>query len=248
MAIVKANYVKRGTGEHERAKASIRYITHRQAEGGKRVTRQLFGFDGTLSKTQVYQMIDDARRGTIFYRMVLSPDPTREDRLKDLDLEEITLHTMLALEERFGQQIAFAAAIHHDHSPHRHVHAFVFVHGRRLTRGDFAALRHAATSRARAQRRLRDRFNAYRAKKQRAHTYGLHAFFQGTAAPRTRFPRTARLFQGFTCGLCGFHQALPHTTASYRCPMCGIKMLRDQLIAQYHARKRRVSLQLTRSP
>jgi DNA-directed RNA polymerase subunit RPC12/RpoP len=249
MAIVKANYVKRGKGECSRAKASIRYITHRPAEAGKRITRALFGFDGALSKEQTYRMIDEARRGTIFYRIVISPDPKREDRLKDLDLEEITIHTVLALEERLGKQIDFVAALHADHSPHRHVHAFVFVHGRRLNRGDFAALRIAATGRARAQRRARDRTLSYQLKKQRSRTR-LHQFFTGGAQPprRTRFPQSARAYQGFTCGLCGFHLALPSRAGGYRCPACGIKMLRDKLLAQYPARKRRVGLQLTRSP
>jgi hypothetical protein len=249
MAIIKANYVKRGKGQRSRAKDSIRYITHRPAESGKRITRALFGFDGALTKEQTYRMIDEARRGTIFYRIVISPDPAREDRLKDLDLEEITIHTMLALEERLGRQIAFAATTHNDHSPHRHVHAFVLVRGRRLTRGDFAILRRAATDRSRAQRRLRDRLIEYRAKKQRSRTQ-LHAFLQGAAAspPRARFLRAPRPFQGFTCGLCGFHLALPQRAGGYRCPACGINMLQDKYLAKHYARKRRVGLQLTRSP
>jgi hypothetical protein len=71
MAIVKANYVKRGKGEKERTKATIRYITHRRDRDGHTVTRELFGYDGALTKEQTYRMIDEARRGTIFYRIVL---------------------------------------------------------------------------------------------------------------------------------------------------------------------------------
>ncbi len=36
MAVVKANYVKRGRGEKGRAKATIRYITHRRDRDGKK--------------------------------------------------------------------------------------------------------------------------------------------------------------------------------------------------------------------
>ena len=85
MAIVKANYVKRGKGEKGRAKATIRYITHRRDRDGHTVTRELFGFDGSLTKEQTYRMIDEARRGTLFYRIVLSPAPKQEDRYKDLN-------------------------------------------------------------------------------------------------------------------------------------------------------------------
>src|ERR671914_945224 len=110
MAIVKANYVKRGKGERGRAKTTIRYITHRRDLDGHTVTRELFGYDGSLTKEQTYRMIDEARRGTIFYRIVISPAPKQEDRYKDLDLSELTIHTMLALEERLGKQIQFVAA------------------------------------------------------------------------------------------------------------------------------------------
>ena len=48
MAVVKANYVKRGKEERARAKATIRYIQHRRDREGERVTRTLFGYDGAL--------------------------------------------------------------------------------------------------------------------------------------------------------------------------------------------------------
>src|SRR5437764_8018430 len=90
MAIVKSNYVKRGKGEKGRAKATIRYIQHRRDREGERVTRTLFGYDGALSREQAYAMIDEApQKGTLFYLIVISPAPAREDRYKDLDLSEI---------------------------------------------------------------------------------------------------------------------------------------------------------------
>src|SRR2546426_12346369 len=100
MAVIKANYVKRGQGERGRAKATIRYITHRRDRDGHTVTRDLFGFDGSLTKEHVYRMIDEApRKGTYFYRIVVSPDPKREDRYRDLSLRELTIDTILKLEE-----------------------------------------------------------------------------------------------------------------------------------------------------
>src|SRR5262249_58214495 len=96
------------------------------------------------------------KKGRYYYRMVISPDPRREDRYKDLDLRMLTRSTMLKLEERYGKAIQFAAAIHDDHALHRHVHALVILNGRRLTRDDFAALRDHARNRALTQRRYMD--------------------------------------------------------------------------------------------
>ena len=40
-----------------------------------------------------------------YYRIIISPDPRREDRYKDLDLRNLTIATMLKLEERYGKPI-----------------------------------------------------------------------------------------------------------------------------------------------
>jgi hypothetical protein len=55
--IIKANYCKRGEGDRHRAKATVRYIAHRRDREGERVTRDLFGFDGALSKDTAYRMM-----------------------------------------------------------------------------------------------------------------------------------------------------------------------------------------------
>jgi DNA-directed RNA polymerase subunit RPC12/RpoP len=226
MAIVKANYVKRGKGEKGRAKATIRYITHRRNRDGHTVTRELFGFDGSLTKEQTYRMIDEARRGTIFYRIVLSPAPKQEDRYKDLNLHELTLDTMLKLEERLGQPVQFVATIHDDHAPHRHVHTLVLVQGRRLTREDFQALRLEATERALSQRRLRDRVRGYRLQRTRSRINRRSHTARHTGRSRSR--RGTPPYQSYTCFLCGYHQALPASPQGYRCPACGLKLRRER--------------------
>jgi hypothetical protein len=138
--IVKANYCKKEAGERRRAKDNVRYIAHRRDREGNKVTRDLFGFDGFLSKQTAYRMIDDApKKGRYYYRLIISPDPRREDRYKDLDLRPLTIAAMLKLEERYGKPVQFVAAVHDDHAPHRHVHTLVILNGRRLTRDDFAS-------------------------------------------------------------------------------------------------------------
>jgi hypothetical protein len=238
MAIVKSNYVKRGKGERDRAKATIRYIQHRRDRDGERVNRTLFGYDGALSREQAYKMIDEAQKGTIFYRFVLSPDPKREDRYKDLDLSEITIHTMLALEERLGKQIQFVATLHDDHSPHRHVHTLALVQGARLTREDFRALREEATARALSQRRLRDRIREHTVMLKRGRYSGLKRFgFRGS-----------KPYQSYTCPLCGYHQALPASKVGYRCPSCGLYLRRERNQGLYLTQRREVGLALSLSP
>src|SRR2546430_15749575 len=102
MAVVKANYVKRGTGEKGRAKASIRYIQHRRGQDGERVSRTLFGREGEMDRQAAYRIIDEAGKGNIFYRFIISPDPKREDRNHDLDMRDITTQTIQALEDLIG--------------------------------------------------------------------------------------------------------------------------------------------------
>jgi hypothetical protein len=243
MAVVKANYVKRGKGDKGRAKATIRYNQHRRDRDGERVSRSLFGYDGALSREQAYRMIDEAPRGTIFYRIVLSPDPKREDRFKDLELSDITLHTMLTLEERLGKQIQFIAATHDDHSPHRHVHTLVLVQ-RKLTLEDFQALRQATTERALFQRQQRDRIRTHRLSLAMSRSNRLGR------QPQRRFYRLAKPYQSYTCPLCHYHQALPTSRRGYRCPACGLWMRREWLYGLEQARykERGLGLELSLSP
>src|SRR5712691_8550695 len=96
MAIVKATYTKSSGG----AKAGVRYIEHRPGKDGEKIHRTLFNGDGAMGRWQAYQMIDEAEKGSFFFRFVISPDPKAEDTDKDLHLREITERTMNALEER----------------------------------------------------------------------------------------------------------------------------------------------------
>jgi hypothetical protein len=246
MAIVKANYVKRGTGEKGRAKATIRYITHRRDKDGHTVTRALFGYDGALTKEQAYRMIDDAQKGTLFYRIVISPAPKHEDRYKDLDLSEITIHTMLALEERLGKQIQFIATMHDDHAPHRHIHSLVLVQGARLNREDFQALRHEATERALSQRRMRDRIRGYHLGNYRSRT--TRNISRQRQSTIQRLSGGLRPYQSYTCPLCHYHQALPASNRGYRCPACGLRMRRERISEIYRTQRREVGLALSLSP
>ena len=151
MAIVKATYTKSSGG----AKASIRYIEHRPGKDNAKINRTLFGMDGAMGRWQAYGMIDEAEKGSLFFRFVISPDPKQEDTERDLFLREITEKTMLSLEDRFQREVLWVASLHDDHAPHRHVH-IVAVVPKRLQVQDLQAMRTQATETALEQRRHRD--------------------------------------------------------------------------------------------
>src|SRR6266702_3931565 len=82
MAIVKASFTKSTGG----AKASIRYIQHRPGIEGTSVTRTLFGSDGLMGRYEAYRMIDEAQKGSNFFRIIINPDVKTEDTKRDLAL------------------------------------------------------------------------------------------------------------------------------------------------------------------
>ncbi|SRR6266487_3700059 len=151
MAVMKATYTKKANG----AKAAIRYIEHRPGKDGEKVTRVLYGIDGAMGRWQAYRMIDEADKGSYFYRFIISPDPKGEDSKKDIFLREITEKTINSLAERLQTQIAWIAAEHNDHAPHRHIHIMAIV-PERLNVQDFQALRQSATAACLEQRKERD--------------------------------------------------------------------------------------------
>ncbi len=148
MAIIKANYTRK-VGN---AKASVRYIEKRPGRDGTKIRRTLFNADGKVERGDAYAMIDQAANGSYFFRLVISPDPKREDSDKNLALRELTEKTIASLEDRFQRPLQWVATIH---AEHRHVHAIAIVPAR-LQVQDFQRMRSAATVAALEQRRHLD--------------------------------------------------------------------------------------------
>jgi hypothetical protein len=176
MAIVKATYTKSKGG----AKAAIRYIQHRPGREGEKVKRELYGSDGRMVRGEAYQLIDDAEKGTVFFRIVISPDPATEDTDQDLSLREITSQTMRNLGERVRKNVSYVAVEHADHSPHRHVHVLALVNGR-LHTPDLQALRTTATEAALSQRQERDRARQQQPRQTRQQQEGGQWLGQGSS-------------------------------------------------------------------
>jgi ribosomal protein L37AE/L43A len=138
------------------AKQTIRYITHRRDRNRQNITRSLYARHGISDKTEAYEAIDNAIAGTTFFRLVVSPDPTREDTTRDLDLRALMEQTMQTVQSRFPhQKIQYFAALHTDHSKIRHVHVLALITGR-FSKQDLRVIRQAATAHALTQRAQRD--------------------------------------------------------------------------------------------
>jgi hypothetical protein len=152
MAIVRANYVKRGINERKVAKANIRYIQERPGRDKEKLTRTLFGAADSMGRYEAYQFINDAPKGTLFYRLKLSPDPATEDTRRDLNMQKLTRQMMQRLEKRFKTTIPWAGALHDDHTDKRHVHILAAI-PRRLQKYELEALIKEATTICREQRR-----------------------------------------------------------------------------------------------
>ncbi len=168
MAIVKANY----TRKRAVAKAATRYIEHRPGKDGARVVRTLFKADGKVERGEAYTMIDQADKTSYFFRLVISPDPQREDSDKNLSLRELTEKTIASLEDRFQRPLQWVAAIHADHAEHRHIHAIAIV-PQRLNIQDFQRMRSAATEEALEQRHQLDLAREQRELSQQSEGLGL---------------------------------------------------------------------------
>jgi hypothetical protein len=156
MAVVRANYCKRGRGERNIAKANISYIQTRPGKEKERLTRTLFGPTGAMGRQEAYQFITDAPKGTYFYRLKLSPDPMLEDVKRDLNMQKLTRAMMKRLEKRLKTAIPWAAALHDDHTDIRHVHILAAI-PRRLQQYDLEFLIREATQLSLSQRRYLDR-------------------------------------------------------------------------------------------
>ena len=177
-------------------------------------------------------MIDEAGQGSLFYRLVISPDPRTEDAERDLHLMEIIEKTMLYLEDRFQKAVPFVAAEHDDHSPNRHTHILAVLLGR-LSPRDLAALRGVATEAALFQRQERDlaqtrqiqgrhpmRSQRRAPQVERRHSSRPSRQAQGAGSRLVR----ERLEIGQLCPRCG----APLGSRQRTCTSCGLRLPRRQ--------------------
>ena len=161
MAVVVTSFVKRGKVGDAKAKDTVRYIQHRAGKDGERVMRPLFTNDSPMTRLEAYQFIDEAPKGTKFFTIIISPDPTTEDTYHDVDMRALTITTMQTVEEIMRGQgisspVVWVAAVHDDHTDKNHVHALASLQGR-LDKPDLRRLIDGTTQTCLEQRRELDR-------------------------------------------------------------------------------------------
>src|SRR5205085_7526624 len=152
MAVFVMNY----TQSKGAAKANIKYIQHRPGKERAKVTRTLFGWDGAIGRYDAYRMVDEAEKGSSYFRIKISPDPKTEDTRRDLSLREVTETIMQTFEERIQRAVQWVAAEHDDHTAKRHVHVLAIARGS-LKREDLQAIIQKATEACMEQRQELDR-------------------------------------------------------------------------------------------
>jgi hypothetical protein len=222
MAVVKIKYVRK----RSQIKAHLRYITHRKGAREGKITRPLFNAEGACDKPSAYRLIEAAPRGTVFFKIILSPDPQREDTRKDLDLWELTCKTLTQVNVLLSRDVPFVATVHADHTPLRHVHGFFLINGR-LTKAEFAHLRalwKTAREEALRQRRVLDRLREN--PRFRALTRALARLRPRRPQMRRRSYRPLRLQSG--CTACGYGQFTGIPADRIACPVCHQRLTRDR--------------------
>ncbi len=194
------------------------------------MSRPLFGFGGQLSREQAEEMIANAPKGTIFFPIILSPDPARENKEKDLDLWQVTRQTFVALERRLHLEgkIQFIAAEHNDHTDIAHIHSIALIKGGRIGKEELRLLRQAATQEALLQRHARD------VVRDRSHAHTLRrrkppVAIQRPSVERRRPGRGVRPVptQG-GCLQCGYGSLTGIPRSYVFCPNCHKRLKRER--------------------
>ena len=219
MAIVRVKY----TRNRNQIKAHLRYITHRRGREGAKITRTLFDKTGLTEKQASYQMIDEARRGSVFYKIMISPDPAKEDTYKDLDLQLVTRQTILKLEKQLGRSVWFVATEHNDHAPHRHIHGIFLISGK-LTREEFKSLsrslRFAATQESHLQRKAHDAVRLH--PRHQVLVWSVRSVTRGSgAAPQRTQPG---------CRSCGYGELTGIPVYLSYCPLCLTRLGKERTV------------------
>ena len=164
MAVVVANYTK----SQGSAKANIRYIQNRPGLDGARIIRTLFSSEGVaMKREEAYRLIDEAQRGSTFFRIKISPDARTEDINRDLSIQEVVEKTMQELEVQLNKRVSWVAAVHADHTPLRHAHILAVVRERLLP---VQFMRQVATDSCVAQRTELDQLRQHRQREQEQET------------------------------------------------------------------------------
>lgn len=157
-SVVKTSYTRSAS----EAKASVRYMQHRQSDLGESSARQLFGRDGELSRTEAYERLDraaEAQGKTYFYRLVLNPGEGHAD-LSEEGRQAWAAEVMARIEAQGNQVRDWVAVSHTDQGEHDHLHVLAAT-SRTLQKSELADLRTSSREAYDHQREVQHQLGLY---------------------------------------------------------------------------------------
>ncbi len=106
-------------------------MENRPGKDKAKIQRPLFTATGQVTRLQAYALIDQAEEGSTYFRVVISPDPVKENPAHDLPMREIT-KAVMDIEEIVGKPVTWVAAVQDDHTDIPHVHILAVARVRYL--------------------------------------------------------------------------------------------------------------------
>src|SRR5205823_1300584 len=98
MAVVKNNYIPRGSLAFAKAKQTLIYNETRKGREKEKIILSLFNHDGQVSEEQALQFLRNKPKDWYYWRIMVSPDPGKnEDLQKDLDMRGLTKKTIQSI-------------------------------------------------------------------------------------------------------------------------------------------------------
>jgi hypothetical protein len=160
MPYLDLSYIHRGKTAKREAHETLGYNHNRPGsdneEGEGRI---LFGTDGKpMSEKEALELIENASKNTLFWKMILSPDPNSENKDKLLDLQQLTDDLVRYLKKELKRPIPYIGVVHNN-TDIPHVHAIILIErfGREMliTKKRIEALKKLAAGQALEQQRNR---------------------------------------------------------------------------------------------
>lgn len=158
-SVVKTSYTKSAS----EAKASVRYMQHRENDQGEHTARQLFGKEGELSRREAYERLDraaEAEGRTYFYRLVLNPGEGHAD-LSEEGRQAWAAQVMGRIEDQGVKVRDWVAVSHTDQGEHDHLHVLAAT-SRTLQKSELADLRTYSREAYDHQREMQQELGLYR--------------------------------------------------------------------------------------
>jgi hypothetical protein len=160
MPYLDLNYIRRGKAAKREARETLGYNHNRPgSDNEEEEGRILFGTDGIpMSEEKALELIENASKQTLFWRMKLSPDPNSENKDKLLDLQQLTDDLVSYLKKELKRPVPYIGVVHNNTNiPHVHAILLIERFGREMliTKKRIEALKALAAGQALEQQRSR---------------------------------------------------------------------------------------------